>query len=268
MIKAEDFRNNSHIGMISAIKFMVISEFNAYKTSVAQLIRQILSPVLYFIFLAQGLGALISKISFIGKDVDYKTYVFFGIFAYILINFFSESIYRTTVDKRYGLLAFKLQSGISPLYYIIGGGIFSAISMLCQTFILFIIALFFGIEVDILLYVIGVLFAIVSLYFWRSLGVLIAIGIKDYRTRDLIMTFGVLPLSFAAPVFYSLDNSPILIKLVASINPLTYQIQSIRSMAFGKFSIFYIGISLMITIITILITNIIINKLDISISER
>jgi ABC-2 type transport system permease protein len=268
MIKAEDFRKNSHIGMLFAIKFMIISEFNAYKTSVAQLIRQILSPVLYFIFLAQGLGALISKISFMGKYVDYKTYVFLGIFAYILITFFSESIYRTTVDKRYGLLAFKLQSGIKPSYYVIGGGIFSAVSMLVQTLILFMVALFFGVKVSLLLYVFGVLFAIVSLYFWRALGVLIAIGIKDYRTRDLILTFGVLPLSFAAPVFYSLDNSPLLIKLVASVNPLTYQIQAIRSIAFGKFSIFYIGISLIITIVTILITNIIINKLNISLSER
>lgn len=268
MINAQDFRNKSNIGILSAIKFMVITEFNAYKTSVAQLIRQILSPVLYFIFLAQGLGALISKINFLGKTVDYKTYVFFGIFAYILIDFFSESIYRTTIDKRYGLLAFKLQSGITPLYYVIGGGIFAAASMLCQTFILLIVALLFGIKVNIVLYVIGVLFAVVSLYFWRSLGVLVAIGIKDYRTRDLILTFGVMPLSFAAPVFYSLGNSPLLIKVISEINPLTYQIQAIRSIAFGSFSVFYIGISLIITIITILITNLVINKLNISLSER
>lgn len=268
MIKAEDFRKKSNIGILSAVKFMVITEFNAYKTSVAQLIRQVLSPVLYFIFLAQGLGALISKVNFNGRDVDYKTYVFFGIFAYILINFFSESIYRTTVDKRYGLFAFKLQSGIKPIYYVVGGGMFSAVSMVLQTLILLIVALFFGIEVRVSFYVMAILFAIVSLYFWRSLGVLIAIGIKDYRTRDLIMTFGVLPLSFAAPVFYSLDHSPLLIKLVSSVNPLTYQIQAIRSIAFGNFSLFYIAVSLIITLVTILITNIIINKLNISISER
>ena len=49
MIKAENFRQASHMGFFSAIKFMVLVEFNAYKTSIAQMIRQIFSPILYFI---------------------------------------------------------------------------------------------------------------------------------------------------------------------------------------------------------------------------
>ena len=39
-------------------------------------------------------------------------------------------VQRTTVDKRYGLLALKLQGGIKPFYYVFGGGIFMEISIL------------------------------------------------------------------------------------------------------------------------------------------
>ena len=71
MIKAENFRQASHMGFFSAIKFMVLVEFNAYKTSIAQMIRQIFSPILYFIFLAQGLGALIPTVTFIHNWREY-----------------------------------------------------------------------------------------------------------------------------------------------------------------------------------------------------
>lgn len=182
MIKAENFRQASHMGFFSAIKFMVLVKFNAYKTSIAQMIRQIFSPILYFIFLAQGLGALIPTVTFMGEKVNYKTYVFLGIFAYILVTAFSESIYRTTVDKRYGLLALKLQGGIKPFYYVFCGGIFMEISILIQCLILLVVAMLFGVRVSFPLYLLGILFAIISMYFWRSLAVLISIGIKDYRT--------------------------------------------------------------------------------------
>ncbi|CAJ1191196.1 hypothetical protein FS150101_NMOIFPPK_01345 [Fructilactobacillus sanfranciscensis] len=51
-----------------------------------------------------------------------------------MVTAFSESIYRTTVDKRYGLLALKLQGGIKPFYYVFGGGIFMEISIFNSVF--------------------------------------------------------------------------------------------------------------------------------------
>ncbi|TNK96668.1 hypothetical protein DKP75_07155 [Fructilactobacillus sanfranciscensis] len=45
-------------------------------------------------------------------------------------------------------------------------------------------------------------------------------------------------MSFVAPVFYSLNKSPLLIKVISGFNPLTYQIQAIRSIVFGHFSSF------------------------------
>ena len=99
-----------------------------------------------------------------------------------MVTAFSESIYRTTVDKRYGLLALKLQGGIKPFYYVFGGGIFMEISILIQCLILLVVAMLFDVRVSFPLYLLGILFAIISMYFWRSLAVLISIGIKDYRT--------------------------------------------------------------------------------------
>ena len=41
------------------------------------------------------------------------------------------------------------------------------------------------------------------------------------------------PILFAAPLFYSFDNAPFILKYISRINPLTYQVDAMRAIAFG-----------------------------------
>ena len=74
-------------------------------------------------------------------------------------------VQRTTVDKRYGLLALKLQGGIKPFYYVFGGGIFMEISMLIVCLLLLVVAMLFDVRVSFPLFLLGILFVILSMYF-------------------------------------------------------------------------------------------------------
>lgn len=58
--------------------------------------------------------------------------------------------------------------------------------------------------------------------------------IETYQTRDLLLTFLIMPLSFSAPSFYVIADAPIFIQFLAWINPLTYQLQTFRGIAFGQ----------------------------------
>ena len=41
------------------------------------------------------------------------------------------------------------------------------------------------------------------------------------------------PILFAAPLFYSFDHAPSVLKWISCVNPLTYQVDAMRAIAFG-----------------------------------
>lgn len=59
----------------------------------------------------------------------------------------TQVIYRVTIDKKYGLLALKLCSGVRPLYYILGMSIYSILGLIVQEIIIYIITLAFEINI-------------------------------------------------------------------------------------------------------------------------
>ena len=60
-----------------------------------------------------------------------------------------------------------------------------------------------------------------------------AAAIRSYRAGDFLLTVIVMPLTFSAPVFYSLDSVPTFLRLIARVNPLTYQVELVRGFSQG-----------------------------------
>jgi ABC-2 type transport system permease protein len=45
----------------------------------------------------------------------------------------------------------------------------------------------------------------------------------------MVLTFLILSMTFAAPVFYDLTNAPSYLQFLSHLNPLTYQVESLRA---------------------------------------
>lgn len=83
------------------------------------------------------------------------------------------------------------------------------------------------------------------------------------------MTLIFTPISYAAPTLYVLsDNSSILIKLIAAINPLTYQLNALRSIAFGIFDLKTILISVVLSLVMVLLAQSILKRMKLTLAER
>ncbi|MGX4645051.1 ABC transporter permease [Holzapfeliella sp. JNUCC 80] len=105
--------------------------------------------------------------------------------------------------------------------------------------------------------------------FWSALGILLSTKISNYQKRDLVMTLIFTPISYAAPTLYVLsDNSPILIKFISAINPVTYQLGALRSIAFGIFDIKAIVISITLSLIMVLLAQHILKHMKLTLAER
>lgn len=79
------------------------------------------------------------------------------------------------------------------------------------------------------------------------------------------MTLVFTPVSFATPALYVFsDKLPWLVKFLVVINPLTYQLRAIRTVAFGKFEL----VAAFLTLGMMALTNGVLKRMPLKFSEH
>lgn len=262
-----NFRHHS-LG-VKSILIVASNEWKAFRTNKGLLLSMFMQPLMLYGLLVSALGLSIQTVNYQGIVVSYAQYALIGIFSFFMTTQMSQAMYRSSVDKQFGLLAIKFMNGVQPWHYLTGMSFFPSIGFIFQCSVLLVLGLITGGIYQIVYFLLAVLFGIILLEFWSSLGILLSTKISDYQKRDLVMTLIFTPISYAAPTLYVLsDNSPILIKLIAAINPLTYQLNALRSIAFGIFDLKTILISVVLSLVMVLLAQSILKRMKLTLAER
>ncbi|MEJ6348451.1 ABC transporter permease [Holzapfeliella sp. He02] len=262
-----NFRHHS-LG-VKSILIVASNEWKAFRTNKGLLLSMFMQPLMLYGLLVSALGLSIQTVNYQGIVVSYAQYALIGIFSFFMTTQMSQAMYRSSVDKQFGLLAIKFMNGVQPWHYLTGMSFFPSIGFIFQCSVLLVLGLITGGIYQIVYFLLAVLFGIILLEFWSSLGILLSTKISDYQKRDLVMTLIFTPISYAAPTLYVLsDNSPILIKLIAAINPLTYQLNALRSIAFGIFDLKTILISVVLSLAMVLLAQSILKRMKLTLAER
>ncbi|MDO4667008.1 MAG: ABC transporter permease [Streptococcus sp.] len=266
-MRAEELRHRSDLG-IRGLIIIAKNEIIAFFRSKGLILSQFLQPILYVVFIIIGLNSSINNITYYNIKTSYAEYTIIGVIALLIIGQMTQVIYRVTIDKKYGLLALKLCSGVRPLYYTLGMSIYSILGLVVQEIVIYIITLIFGINIliDRFLYVIGL--SIIVLLFWVSLAILITMFINDYRSRDIVIRFVLTPLGFTAPVFYIMDSAPSAVRWIGQLNPLTYQLDILRKFYFKFSTTLELFFLLLTSLLALVAVTFIIPKIKLVLIER
>jgi len=194
--------------------------------SVRRWISSLANPVAYLCFLGVGLAAQFGGVSYLGFMLP-------GVIVIQATSSMSAMIYRAVLERRWGLGALKLQAGIAPSAYLTGMLSAPVCLYVLRVLVLLVIAALLSVLVNAGAWLLGVLVSLLAMGFWSLLGIIVAAFLKDYRTRDFVVGLIMTPLMFAAPTFYSLDAAPVVLKVIASVNPLTYQVELLRAVMAG-----------------------------------
>lgn len=243
-------------------------EISVFFKTYAQLFTQILSPIIYYLFIATALAKTVGFINFQSVKITYNEYALIGLLSMSIIGQMSRLIYRVTMDRRYGLFALKMQNGVPPLCYLLVASTSSIIGYLIQASVFAVIIFLFNLNIQAINFILAILIGLISLGFWLGLGIILTVCINNYQTRDVLLTFLIMPLSFSAPSFYIISDAPFFIQLLAIINPLTYQLQAIREAAFGIIQYSSLAIMLFLSLISLIIATITIRNAALSINEQ
>lgn len=175
----------------------------------------------------------------------------------------SQAVYRATVDKEYGLLALKFLNGVQPWCYLVGMNCFPLLGLIFQAVILLFLGAITGGIYNLSWLLLSLLVVVISLGFWTSLGILLSTRISTYEKRNVIMT-----LVFTPALYVFSDKLPWLVKFLVVINPLTYQLRAIRTVAFGKFELVPLLVAAFLTLGMMALTNGVLKRMPLKFSEH
>lgn len=200
--------------------------FSEGRTLVSSLL---LHPLVHFALLAAGLQGLIAHREDFYNGHSYLAFVLPGLIVLEALGGFSRTMYRTVLDRQWGMLTIKRLAGAGGAGYALSKIVAPMMALLVQALVLVMIAIPMGVRIGFTNILIGLLLGMIAVAFWASLAIAVTSVVRDYVVRDMVVSWMMLPLSLAAPVFYQLDTAPTYLQRIARFNPLAWQVSAVRS---------------------------------------
>jgi ABC-2 type transport system permease protein len=211
---------------MNTVSILWLRQMKRFKRSGLRMVMSVIQPLVYLLTLGFGFNALFqqagrgSYIQFVVPGVVAQTILFTSIFWGINIMW----------DKQFGFLKETLVAPVSRLKVMLGGSLGGATIAVIQGIVLFIIALIFGFRpyswsMLALSLVVMSMLAVTMVSFSTGIGAVV----NDMQGFMAITNFLVIPLFFLSSALFPLDNVPKVMKVIASANPLTYAVDSMRA---------------------------------------
>lgn len=221
-------------------RFHLLSVWN-WRTS--YLSRLIEAPV-YYLFLVAGLATLND-----GQEIDglnYEEFAFAGVLVVIAIRGLFWAMGDVANDRKWGIYAISRTLDASLTHYV--GSVLCANGIVALAQIVAILVLKQIVAADALLQdlAMSLLALLVSLVALLA-GCVLGFRVDSYSKRDLLTSVFSLPLVLTAPLFYSLAELPLYMRLLAALNPFTYGVLIVRWPAGGELPLLAITGVLVVT---------------------
>ncbi len=226
-----------------------LRQMRRYVRSRSRVLGAFGQPILLMLALGYGIGAIYRK----AGQGDYLQFLVPGIITQTIL--LSAVFWGLIIlqDKRFGFLAELLVTPVSRLRILVGSALGGAtISMLQGIFIL-IIATAFGFRPANWL-MIGPALLVMSLMTMALtfFGAGLASMVEDFQGFQGINNFLVLPLFFLSSALYPLTNIPTALKVITSLNPVTYMVDALRHLLANQ-GHFGFGLDLAVIAITFML---------------
>lgn len=238
------------------LKYGLWFEYKALLQNKSSLYSNLIFPIVYYIFFVKGLSKTIGLLNYKNRNLEYELYALTGLIGIICVGEITNVIYRTVIDNKWGLLHLKLINGINIFSYTLSKSFYAIVGLNFQIPILLLFTKL-STKINFTNLVVGYFISTIITLFWVNLGILIAIKILNYKIRDFIVNVVLLPIYFSAPAYYILKDVNGYIKIIAYLNPLTYQLNGLREamlfLNFNKDVLILIMMSFFISIINILV---------------
>jgi len=202
-----------------------LRQVRRYWRSGSRLLGTLGQPILLLLALGYGIGAIYRRagegnyLQFLVPGIITQTVLLSGIFWGMII----------LQDKRFGFLAEMLVAPVSRIKILLGSALGGATISIFQGILVFTISLFLGFRPhNWALVPAAFLVLVLMCVALTSFGAGIASMVDDFQGFQGINNLLVMPMFFLSSALYPLTNVPVGLKIVSSINPVTYMVDALR----------------------------------------
>ena len=226
------------------------AEFRKLRHDPLELLTRAVQPVLWLVIF----GKVMRQVRALDVGgIDYLDFLAPGILAQSIL--FAAIFYGIAAiwERDLGIVHRYLVSPASRVALVMGKQVSAGIRGLAQATIVYLIAITMGIAVDSNpIKILGVVFLIlIGSALFSTLSLIIACIV---RTRERFLGIGQLltmPIFFASNAIYPLELMPRWLKVVASINPLTYEVDALRTLMLrSPVSSFHLTVDFLVLLVT------------------
>jgi ABC-2 type transport system permease protein len=202
-----------------------LRQVRRYWRSGSRLLGTLGQPILLLLALGYGIGAIYRRagegnyLQFLVPGIITQTVLLSGIFWGIII----------LQDKRFGFLAEMLVAPVSRTKILLGNALGGATISIFQGILVFSLSIIFGFR-PYSWTLVGPAFLVLVLMCvaLTSFGAGIASMVDDFQGFQGINNLLVMPLFFLSGALYPLNNVPLGLKIITTINPVSYMVDALR----------------------------------------
>jgi ABC-2 type transport system permease protein len=215
---------------MNAVYVLWIRQLKRYMRSRARIVGSLGQPLLYLLAFGLGFGPTFAKagegsyIQFLAPGVIGMSILFTALFSGMDLIW----------DRQFGFLKETLVAPVPRLMIMIGRTLGGATVALIQGLIVVALSLLIGFRPgDWSAWPLALLYMTLIAVMFTALGTAVASVLEDFQGFQLVMSFLVMPIFFLSGALFPLDNTIRPIKVIASLDPLSYGVDGLRGALAG-----------------------------------
>ena len=196
----------------------------------SRIISSLVQPVLFLFVLGTGLSSLIAS----NGDVDFRTFLFPGVLATSVLFTAAFSGISMVWDREFGFLREMLVAPVSTGAIMTGKCLGGATVATLQSLVILALAGLVDVPYDLVMMLELVVLLFLMAFMICALGLVLAARVKQIQSAMPLVQLTITPLMFLSGALFPLSNLPAWLKVVTTLNPMTYAVESIRSVVFDR----------------------------------
>jgi ABC-2 type transport system permease protein len=220
----------------TAVYVLWMREMKRFLRAKSRIVGALAMPLFFLAFLGMGFSRM--NVPGLATDVNYIRFLVPGILGMSIL--FSSTFAGLSVlwDREFGFLKEIMVAPVSRVSLVLGRIAGGATTTLIQAVLILFISFLVGFKIiTVPLFLLGIVFMVLTAVTFIGLGLIFASKMKDMQGFSIVMNFVIFPLFFLSGALYPLENFPRWLRYISHLDPLTYGVDGLRGALIGVSSL-------------------------------
>ena len=214
---------------------------------VAKFVRQfgrlasaLVRPLLWLVVFAAGFQNVfgVAIVPPYQTYIPYQVYIVPGLVGMVLLFNGMQSSLAMVYDREMGMMRLLLTAPLPRWYLLLAKLVAGTVLSMLQAYVFLLVALLFGIDLPGWGLLQALPFLVLAGMMLGALGLLLSVHVRQLENFAGTMNFVIFPMFFLSPALYPLwkleESGASVIHLIATWNPFTHAVESVRHAMYGQ----------------------------------